>query len=236
MRSSTIAAPSSFALNVNHLLQKLECRPIESDDDLDRVMRLRYAAYLKEGAIGPNETGRLEDRFDAIENAINIGVFHDERLVAAKRFHFLSKPDDVSPTYFAFPDILRPHLEAGKRIIDPNRFIVDYDTAREFPHLAYVTVRLSVIASAFYDTHLTTVSVRPEHQAFYRRAFFATQAAEPRLYPGLTKQLCLMLVDYEKNQDRIYERGSYYASMPDEQERLFGKIKSAATGFPAAAA
>jgi Autoinducer synthase len=235
MRATTVAAASSFAVNVHHLLQSLECRPIESSEDLERVMRLRYAAYLKEGAIGPNETGLLEDRFDALENAVNVGVFRDEKLVAAKRFHFLSKPDDVSPTYFAFHDVLLPHLEAGKRIIDPNRFIVDYDTAREFPHLAYATVRLSVMASAYYDAHLTTVSVRPEHQAFYKRAFFAAQAATPRQYPGLTKQLCLMLVDYEKDRHRIYERGSYYASTAEEQALLFGKIK-AAPGSHAAAA
>ncbi len=221
----TIVPASSFAANVDHLLETLEYRTIEKEADLDAVLQLRYAAYLKEGAIDPNESGRLVDRFDEFDNAVNIGVFHEDKLVAAMRIHFLSKPNDDSPSMTAFSDILGPYLAAGKRIVDPNRFVVDYATARRFPHLAYVTMRLSVIASAYYAAHLSVASIRVEHQAFYRRAFFATPTAAPRSYPGLTKKLCLMLVDYEKNQHRIAERSPFYASTLEEQKRLFGKIK-----------
>jgi hypothetical protein len=225
MRTENIVAASSFAQNVDHLLEKLDYRTIETAADLDAVQRLRYAAYLKEAAISANDSGRLVDRFDALDNAVNIGVFHEENLVAAMRVHFLSHPDDISPSMAAFGDILRPHLEAGKRLVDPNRFVVDYATARKFPHLAYVTMRLSVVASAYYSAHLAIASIRVEHQAFYKRAFFATAAAAPRVYPGLTKKLCLMLVDYEKDQGHIVDRGRFYASTLVEQERLFGKIK-----------
>lgn len=236
MNSKAITAPSTFADNVSQLLTKIEYRRVETEADLDAVERLRYAAYLKEGAIAENETERLADDYDALANAVNIGVFLEDRLVAAKRFHFLSNPDDVSPSYAAFSEVLRPQLEAGKRIIDPNRFVVDYETARAYPHLAYATLRLSVIASAYYAAHLTTVAVRPEHRAFYQRAFFAVQAAPPRHYPGLVKKLCLMLVNYEKDQDRIYARGPFYASTPAEQERLFGKIPRKDSARPAVAA
>lgn len=225
MRSEKVTAPSSFVANIGQLLEKLEYRPIETEADLDAVLRLRYAAYLKEGALTTNESQRLGDRFDALDNAVNIGVFHEDRLVAATRFHFLSKPEDNSPSMEVFSDLLRPHLEAGKRMVDPNRFVVDYETAREWPHLAYATLRLSVIASAYYGAHFTTISVRAEHQAFYKRAFFATPVAPPRPYPLLTKKISLMLVDDKKNHDRIFERGSYFASTATEQEKLFGKIK-----------
>lgn len=236
MCSERVTAPSSFAENVDHLLAKLHCRAIETEDDLDRVLRLRYAAYLKEGAIRPNESGRLIDRFDAMNNAANIGVFHEDCLVAAMRVHFLSQPDDISPSLVAFPEVLMPHLEAGKRMVDPNRFVVDYETARKFPHLAYVTMRLSVVASAYFDAHLSIASIRVEHQAFYKRAFFATPAAAPTTYPGLTKKLCLMLVDYENNRHRIVERSPFYASSVTEQERLFSAIRRKNSDQAAAAA
>ena len=225
MDSKNVAAATSFAGNVDRLLAKLDCRRIETEADLDLVLRLRYSAYLKEGAISPNDSCRLVDRFDMLDNAVNIGVFHEDSLVAAMRIHFLSSESDVSPSLAAFPDILGPYLEAGKRMVDPNRFVVDYETARKFPHLAYVTMRLSVIASAYYAANISIASIRVEHQAFYKRAFFATAAAAPRDYPGLTKKLCLMLVDYEKNRDRIIERGPFYASALEEQKQLFGKIK-----------
>ncbi len=236
MGSESVAVASSFAANVNQLVEQLHCRPIETEADLDAVLRLRYAAYLKEGALTPHDSCRLADCFDDLDNAVNIGVFHEDRLVAAKRFHFLSKPDDDSPTMEVFSDVLRPLLEAGKRLVDPNRFVVDYETAREFPHLAYATLRLSVMASAYYDAHMTTISVRAEHQAFYKRAFFATPAVAPRSYPLLTKKIGLMLVDYEKDRARIYERGPFYASSRAEQERLFGKIKRDQSRCAAAAA
>ncbi len=50
----------------------------------------------------------LADCFDGLDNAVNIGVFHEDRLVAAKRLHFLSKPEDDSPTMEVFSDVLRP--------------------------------------------------------------------------------------------------------------------------------
>ena len=104
MRSEKVTAPSSFVANIGQLLEKLEYRPIETEADLDAVLRLRYAAYLKEGALTTNESQRLGDRFDALDNAVNIGVFHEDRLVAATRFHFLSKPEDDSPSMEVFSD------------------------------------------------------------------------------------------------------------------------------------
>ncbi|MHB8884043.1 MAG: N-acyl amino acid synthase FeeM domain-containing protein [Methylovirgula sp.] len=225
MRSKPIVAASSFTANVNRLVEVLEYRTIESDADLDAVLKLRYDAYLKEGAITPNESRRLGDNFDHLGNAVNVGIFHEGKLVSALRIHFLSDPNDDSPSMEVFSDVLRPHLEAGKRLVDPNRFVLDYATARRFPHLAYATVRLSVMASAYYSAHLSIATIRVEHQAFYKRTFFATPTAPARSYPLLTKKISLMLVDYEKDQHRIVERSPFYESTRAEQERLFGKIK-----------
>jgi hypothetical protein len=225
MSREAVTKPANFAANVGELLERLECRPIETEADLDAVLRLRYDAYLKEGAVPPSENGRLADRFDDLPNVVNVGVFHEDQLVSALRVHFLSDPDDDSPSMEVFSDVLRPYLAAGKRMVDPNRFVLDYATARKFPHLAYVTVRLSVVASAYYAAHLSIATIRVEHQAFYKRTFFATPAAPPRHYPLLTKKICLMLVDYEHNQHHIVERANYFVSTPEEQERLFGKIR-----------
>jgi hypothetical protein len=236
MSMEAVTKPASFAGNVDHLLEKLHYRTIVSDEDLDEVLRLRYDAYLREGAITPNSDTRLIDRYDDLDNAANIGVYHNDSLIAAMRIHFLSKPDDMSPSLTAFEDVLRPHLEAGKRMVDPNRFVVDYETARKFPHLAYVTMRLSVIASAYFDAHYSIASIRMEHRAFYKRSFFATPAAPPRLYPGLTKKLCLMMVDYGNDREKIVARSSFYESTQEEQVALFGRIQRGNNSCCAAAA
>ncbi len=225
MRSETVAPASNFAANVERLLTFIEYRTIKTEAEQDAVLRLRYEAYLKEDAISPNESHKLTDRYDDLKNAVNIGVFFEDKLISAMRMHFLSHPDDVSPSMQAFGDFLIPHLSAGETMVDPNQFVVDYAMARKFPHLAYATTRLTMIAGAYYNARFAVISIRPEHQAFYKRTFFTTLLGPPRAYPGLTKKLCLMLGDFQSDRDRIVQRNPFYASNPAEQARLFGKIK-----------
>ncbi len=69
----------------------------------------------------------------------------------------------------------------------------------------------------------------PNIRPFTRERSLRRQPCRPASYPLLTKKIGLMLVDYEKDQDRIYERGPFYASTPRRAgQRLFGKIKGSA--------
>jgi hypothetical protein len=195
---------------------------METDAELEAILRLRHDAYLREGAIVARADGRLPDQFDELPNAVNIGVFLEGSLVSALRVHALMEVRDTSPALQAFPELLRPHVLAGKSIVDPNRFVTSRAASRAYPELPYATVRLSVMASAHYNAHLATATVRVEHQAFYTRSFFAVPASEPREYPTLTKPLLLMLVDFAKSEQQIYERGSFYRSTESEREAVFG--------------
>src|ERR1039458_8428834 len=112
------------------LLGKIQYRRIESKAELDAVLRLRYSAYLKEGAIEPSVDEKLVDPFDELDNVANYGVFLKDKLVSAMRIHVLDAAGQTSPALDAFPDILSPLLAKGKRIVDPNRFVVDYESAR----------------------------------------------------------------------------------------------------------
>ena len=47
------------------LMKRVEYRLMESSADREAIYRLRYNAYLKEGAINPNPSGLLIDRFEA---------------------------------------------------------------------------------------------------------------------------------------------------------------------------
>lgn len=218
------AIPSSFAQNVSDLIDRITYRRLSTEVELDSIRALRYAAYLKEGAIAPNDAKRLIDPFDDMKNAVNVGLFYGRDLVAAMRVHFLSDKSDLSPSKVAFPDILDPLLEEGRGIIDPNRFVVDYGAAQKLPNLVYATMRVSVMASAYYSSDISIASVRTEHRAFYKRAFFATPAAAPRAYPGLIKDLCLMFINFGKDRDRILARNPFYDSTRLERERLFWPI------------
>lgn len=221
-----IRSATRFAKHVNQFIAKIDYRRMETDAELDQVHRLRYAAYLKEGAISKSASERLTDRYDDLPNVVNVGLFFEDKLISALRMHFLADVNDVSPSLEVFPDILLPLLKTGKRMTDPNKFVADYEAARRFPQLAYATTRLTMMAGAYFKARLAVISPRVEHQAFYKRTFFATTVCPPRAYPALSKPICLMLGDYEKDGIRIIERHPFYASSGAEQESLFGKIKT----------
>jgi hypothetical protein len=210
-----------FAERIEALLNRIECRPAYTHADIEAFLRLRYEAYLKEGAVLPNESRKLEDRFDLTGNAWNFGFYLDGLLVSAIRVHLLTDHTHVSPALDAFPEILEPQIAAGKVIVDPNRFVVNPSVARQYPELPFVTVRAAYIGGVHFNADWMTATVRAEHQAFYRRYLSFTLACPPRHYPTLTKPLSLMLLDFKKDARTIANRLPAFVSSPTERRGLY---------------
>ncbi len=221
-------SPSSFAARVERLLDHVRYRRAETEADLDSILRLRYKAYLKEGGISPNSSGRLNDGFDEGDNVYNFGVFIDGELASALRLHTLLEPGQRSPVLSVFGDVLVPQLEAGKLMLDPNRFVTDYKVARWYPELPYVTLRIAYMAALFFSADLVTIMARPEHRAFYKRGLFAKEVYPPRIFPPLIKPVALLLVDFAKDAELAAQRYFYAASSQADREALFGKGSTSA--------
>lgn len=214
---------SRFSQRVSDLLQRIRYSLAFTEEQRVAIFKLRYEANLKEQAIIANAACMLTDRFDDSSNGFNVGVFLEDRLAAALRLHLLSRNFPDSPLLHAYPDLIQPKVEAGRRIVDITRLAADYALARAHPHLAYATVRLSMLISEHFDADIILAAVRPEHIPFYRREFLATQLSEPRPYPTLIKSLCLFEIDYRANRDSIIARHPFYASSPQERANLFGQ-------------
>jgi hypothetical protein len=201
----------------------VQYKQIQTDEDLEEILRLRYDAYLREGAIVPNARKQLADAFDGLENAYTFGVFIDEQLASSFRVNVLSRTFRSSPGVEAFPDFFQSALDAGETFIDGNRFVANYDMARRFPELPYVTVRIPYMAAVHFETRYIAAAVRAEHQPFYARGFGLGSVRAPRHYPTLTKPLGLMIVNFaEGGKDCIERRHPYYVSSAEERCRLFG--------------
>jgi hypothetical protein len=211
----------SFARRLNELLNRTEYRLITDVEELENIYRLRYAANLREGTIQASAVEKLHDRFDETPNGMNIGIFVDGALIAALRLHVLSPEYPVSPALDAYPDLVRPVLEQGARFIDTSRLAANFPAARAVPQLPYVTLRLGIMAATHFKAHVITGGCRAEHFPFYEREYFAVRACEPRPYPTLIKPLCLVMIDFHKNQEAIIARRPMYASTPQEREPLF---------------
>lgn len=207
----------------HELLDRIDYRLAETDAEKQAIYRLRYRAYLAEGAIEPNADGIVVDRHDDLPNSWVFGIHVEGELCGSIRISVASPLVPTSPSVDVFSDLLGPEVERGKVIVDPTRFVADPDLIRRVPELPYVTVRLGYVACCYFDADIGLATVRAEHRAFYRRVFLQQPLCEPRLFPGLLKPVGLMAADYREIQERVYARFPFMRSSAFERRMLFGR-------------
>lgn len=204
------------------LLERVEYRRVDPADLEDPIYRLRYEAYRREGFIPLNSQQVLRDEFDDLPNAYCFAIHLDGRLVSSLRLHHVTPAFRTSPSYSVFTDVLDPLLDRGEACIDPGRFTNDFEASLAFPALPFLAIRLPVLAADHFDAQRGLASVRPEHGAFYRRVFRSVRLSESRFYHGLTFPMELWACDVAAVRDPVMARYPFFASTPDERERLFG--------------
>jgi Autoinducer synthase len=203
------------------LLRRIDYRRADALEEKEAIFKLRYAAYLREGAIPPNASERFCDALDNTDNAWTFGIYVEGELVSSIRLHVATRQLPKLPALGVFSDLFSPTLAAGWTIVDPTRFVIDRTTSRRYPQLCYVTTRLAWLASEYFNTHLLLATVRAEHQAFYQRVFGHRLICEPRHYPSLIKPICLMALDYRLACQRVVQRYPFFRSTVAERRALF---------------
>ncbi len=213
----------------HELLDRIDYRLADTAEAKEAIYRLRYRAYLDEGAIEPNADGRVTDSHDDMLNSWVFGIHVDGVLSASIRISVATPAMPTSPSVDVFSDVLGPELQNGKVIVDPTRFVADPDRIQRIPELPYVTVRLGYVACCYFDADIGLATVRAEHQAFYRRVFLQKPLCEPRLFPGLLKPVGLMAADYREIRERVYARFPFMRSSAFERRMLFGRAADTPT-------
>lgn len=222
MSATARAGATSLADRIQALLRRVTYKSADTEEERDAIFRLRYEAYLREGAIAPSFGRRLSDEYDGLDNAWIVGVSIDGSLVGSMRIHVATREYPHLVAAHIFPEYVNPELSAGKVIVDPTRFVIDADAARRFPELSYLTVRTGHMAAEHFGADIVLATVRAEHQAFYKRVFGHVVVCEPRPYLSLLKPLSLMLLDYPGMRDEIARRYPFFTSTAAEREALFG--------------
>jgi hypothetical protein len=203
------------------LLDQVDYRLAETEAEKHAIYRLRYDAYLNEGAIEANPNLKVSDRFDDLPNSWIFAVYCAGVLTSSIRISVASPEHPETPSMDVFPDLLKPELARGKVMVDPTRFVADPSRAKRFPELPYMTLRLAYVACSYFNADLGLASVRAEHQAFYRRVFLHETLCAARQYPGLTKPISLMAVDYPKMRNQVFARYPFLRSSYFERRKLF---------------
>jgi N-acyl-L-homoserine lactone synthetase len=213
----------------------VDYRLAETEADKEAIYRLRYRAYLNEGAIEPNSERMVTDRFDEMKNSWVFGVYIDGGLASSIRISVATPAFPTSPSVDVFSDILGPELERGMTIVDPTRFVADPARASGFPELPYVTVRLGYVACGYFNADIGLATVRAEHRAFYRRVFLQESWCEPRIFPGLLKPVGLMAARYRTTREGVFQRFPYMRSSYFERRMLFERNPGREVPVPALA-
>lgn len=214
---------SLFANKVTALLERTEYRRCESGEDLEAIYRLRYKAYQIHGFVEESAEQMVRDDLDDAPNCYRFGVFIDNELVGTVRIHHISKAEPYGPVMNTFGDILRPRLERGESFINPTMLAAEPHYRSPFQALPYLTLRLGLLASVYFDATSCIGVIRDEHTAFYRRIFGAVQMGEPRAYPPFSVPVVLYDADCAANREPILKRFPFFKSTQVERRLLFAK-------------
>jgi hypothetical protein len=212
---------SNFATKLLAYLQQADYRVAYSKQDKDQIFRLRYEAYLKEGAINQNPTGMFNDAYDEFDNCWIFGVHLDNQLASSIRCHVISPENRKGPALDVFPDIVGPMIENGQTVVDPTRFVANASIAEKHPEIPFLTLRVACMVYDYYEADYCLATVRKEHAAFYRRVFNAEILCEPRPYPTLNAPICLLKTNVSSFRSKLLRRYPIFESSFTERRMIF---------------
>jgi hypothetical protein len=227
--SECIRSPSNLSDRVSQLLDRIDCKLADTSEQREAIFRLRYRAYMREGAISQNSFGTFSDPYDEKGNGYLFGLYVDGGLASSIRVHVASKEYPDFTSLEVFSDYLQPEIDAGRVVVDTTRFVTDEAFSRLYRALPYATMRVAGMACEYFGADQLLAAVRTEHQAFYRRVFHHHVVCEARPYPGLTKPLSLMTVHYPTLVNQVHQRFPFFRSTLAEQQVLFGRHQQPAS-------
>ena len=212
---------TSLYVRGSRLLDRVDCRPMETPEEKDSIYLMRYRAYLHGGMIVPSDSLRISDGYDDVPNAWTFGIYVDGELCSSLRLHVLTSEWRMSFATELFGDVLHPRLDQGEVFIDSARFVADPEKAQRFPELPYLTLRLAYLACEHFNADTGLALVRAEHQAFYRRVCLHETIAEPRSFPNVTKKVVLMASGLRTRREEVLTRFPIMRSSAFERRMLF---------------
>jgi hypothetical protein len=162
---------------------------------------MRHDSYVAQGFLSPKTSGLFADLFDQSPNSHSVLIFRDGEPVASVRASILDLygqiPDatEIPATSSYGEEIVKlvsgyeGHGVKG-RAIEMTRLVTRHDLSFDFD-LVFSLFRMTFYIVNHYDADMILSGVRLHHTPFYRRLGFE-KITEPRNYPMLNFQVCLM--------------------------------------------
>lgn len=217
-----------FADRIAAMLERVEHRPAVTRADREAAYRLRYEAYLRQHLLNERLDAMLYDEvYDESPNSIGVLTYIDGELASTVRVHIVQNEASISPARDVFPEVLAPHLKAGRVIIDPSRLAASMDMARRFPELPYFALRPPWLAARYFNADYIALSCAIGHVGYYARLYRFQTWSGLRRYPKVTAEVVCMGLDFVAEMERVERLYPSYRSTPAEREALFGDFAQA---------
>src|SRR5260221_806025 len=100
-------------------LEHVDYRLAETPEEKDEIYRLRYRAYLREGAILPSQSERVTDRYDDEPNNFTFGVYYRGELYSSIRVSVLCGKWRGSPSSQMFREVRHSPRVPGDSVSEP---------------------------------------------------------------------------------------------------------------------
>ena len=100
-----------------HPLQHIDYRLAETSEAKETIYRLRYRAYLREGAVAECPHQRVTDQYDDLPNSWTFGVYFFGELCSSVRISALTHEWRESCSAEAFGELLNPRLDRARLLL-----------------------------------------------------------------------------------------------------------------------
>ncbi len=225
-RGTSKSGKLSGRSQISSVMRSVRYFQATSDTDREKIYRLRYDAYLAEGAIGEAPSRMFSDRHDEDVNAFVLGIEIDDQLVASIRLHITTPGCRVGPAMDVFGAELTPLLDKGESFVDPTRFVVDHSVRKMTTLLPFAGLRLGSMLADHFDATYMLATVRPEHVPFYDRICLLHPRTPARHYPGLKKPIALCYNDMQTLRRELHPKFPVFQSTAGERAELYGPSTS----------
>lgn len=222
MLNNSAVATKEFSTKLLSILDAVEYRRIESQEDFEDIARLRYKSYQERGVL-PLSASSMLDEVDFDDHAYVFGVYLYEELVSTIRVHHVTPTHRISQSAGVFPDAVNAFLDAGMTLIDPARLAIDPELDGERSALPFLTVRPTIMAAIYFNADRMLQHIRPAHSAFYRRYFYADTVVPPTFASIYGFDLTLLASRTREIGPKLLSRFPIYESQPYERRLMFDR-------------
>jgi hypothetical protein len=218
LREGGVPAPR-FSERMLRLLNSVETRCAGMRAEREALQRIQYKGK-GHGPIGSSAVDVLADSFKAPKTrAITTRI--DGAFAFTTRIDVAEDEYDALPALDTFSDVILPHLQSGRVVLEFSQVDLALDFSKDLPELPFVAIRPAWLAARYFQADFVITTIGTEHQAFYQRVFGFTPSREPGRKPDATCKIACIGLDFVANREWLEGRYPFLRSSRTERNALF---------------